>query len=218
MSEIAAVCRVHQLLPDRGIGVTAIDKRPVAKQVRIRRLGLHGDIQADRQYHGGEDQAVYAYAEEDAAWFARDLGRDVPPGLFGENLRMRGVDVSGAVIGERWRVGEKAVLEATSPRVPCGTFERRMGVAGWVHRFTEHGAPGLYFRVVRAGDVLAGDPVEVVDRPAHGVTVGGWFTRHDPSDARTLLDAHHDGAIRLQDDLLRQVRKALRPAAAEPVR
>ena len=79
MAEVVAVCRVHQLLPDRGIGVTAIDKRPVDKQVRIRRLGLHGDVQADRHYHGGEDQAVYAYAEEDAAWFARDLGRDAPP-------------------------------------------------------------------------------------------------------------------------------------------
>lgn len=212
MAEVVAVCRVHQLLPDRGIGATAIDKRPVDKQVRIRRLGLHGDIQADRHYHGGEDQAVYAYAEEDAAWFARDLGRDVPPGLFGENLRTRGVDVSGAVIGERWRIGEKTLLEVTSPRIPCGTFERRMGIAGWVRRFADHGAPGGYFRVVRAGDVVAGDVIEVTDRPDHDVTIGGWFTRSDPGDAQALLDAHHDGVIRLQDDLLRQVRKALRAA------
>ncbi len=210
MAEVVAVCRVHQLLPDRGIGVTAIDKRAVGRPVRIRRLGLHGDIQADRHYHGGEDQAVYAYAEEDAAWFARDLDREVPPGLFGENLRTRGVDVTGAVVGERWRIGEKALLEVTSPRIPCGTFERRMGVAGWVRRFAEHGAPGAYFRVVRAGDVVAGDPVEVTDRPEHGVTIGGWFTRQHPQDARVLLDAHRAGSIRLQDDLLRQVRKALR--------
>src|SRR5919206_379797 len=95
---LVAVCRVHQLLHDRGNGVTAIDKRPVPAGVRVRPLGLFGDVQAERQHHGGPDQAVYAYAEEDAARFAAGLGRAIPPGLFGENLRTRGVDVSGAVV------------------------------------------------------------------------------------------------------------------------
>jgi MOSC domain-containing protein YiiM len=200
---------VHDLLPDRGIGVTAIDKRPVQKPLRVRKLGLHGDVQADRKWHGGEDQAVYAYAQEDADWFADDLGRDIPPGLFGENLRTAGVDVSGAVIGERWRIGEQVVLEVTSPRTPCGVFERRMGTKGWQRRFTEHGAPGAYFRVVRTGDVHAGDPVEVLSRPAHGVTIGGWFVRHDPADARALLDAEAAGEVRLQSDVHRYIERAL---------
>ena len=210
---VDAVCRVHALLDDRGNGVTAIDKRPVDGAVRIRKLGLFGDVQADRVWHGGEDQAVYAYAQEDAAWFAQSLGRAIPPGFFGENLRTSGADVSGAVIGERWRVGTKAVLEVTSPRTPCGTFARRMGVPGWVRRFEEHGAPGAYFRVVRAGDVQAGHGIEVFERPTHGVTIGRWFTRHDPADARALLDADAAGAIRLQPDLRRQIGKALRLAA-----
>lgn len=209
MAEVVAVCTVHALLHDRSIGVTAIDKRPVGKPVRVRPLGVHGDLQADRKHHGGEDQAVYAYAQEDAEAFAAELGREIPPGLFGENLRTRGIDVSGAVIGERWRVGERLLLEVTSPRTPCGTFERRMGIRGWAARFAEHGAPGTYFRVVRAGDVRAGDPIEVVDRPAHGVTIGGWFQRQDPDDAQALLDAHAAGAIRLQPALRRGVEKAV---------
>ncbi|MFD1722483.1 MOSC domain-containing protein [Amnibacterium endophyticum] len=208
MAEVLAVCAVHALLPDRGVGVTAIDKRPLTKAVRVRPLGLHGDVQADRRHHGGEDQAVYAYAQEDADRWSDELGRDVVPGLFGENLRTAGVDVTGAVIGERWRVGERLLLEVTSPRRPCGTFERRMGVTGWVARFERRGAPGAYLRVVRAGDVRAGDPIEVVDRPGHGVTIGRWF-RPGAADARTLLDAADSGAVRLQPEVREHAEKAL---------
>ena len=214
MAEVVAVCRVHGLLTDRGNGVTAIDKRPVDAAVRVRALGLFGDVQADRRHHGGADQAVYAYAEEDAEWFAADLGREIPPGLFGENLRTRGADVSGAVIGERWRVGAKLLLEVTSPRNPCGTFERRMGVRGWQKAFAERGAPGAYFRVVRAGDVRAGDPIEVESRPAHGVTIAGWFGAESPDDARVLLDADARGDVRLQDGLRRHAERALARVAA----
>lgn len=214
MAEVLAVCTVHELLPDRGVGVTAIDTRPVGKALRVRKLGVHGDVQADRRHHGGEDQAVYAYAQEDADWFESELGRAIPPGLFGENLRTAGVDVSGAVIGERWLVGGRTLLEVTSPRNPCGTFARRMGMPDWVRRFADHGAPGTYFRVVRSGDVRAGDEIEVVDRPEHGVTIGGWFRRADPDDAQALVDAHAAGAIRLQPGLLRHVEKALGDAAA----
>jgi MOSC domain-containing protein YiiM len=118
MSTVIAVCRVDRLLPDSGvIGVTAIDKRPVDGPVRVRPLGLHADVQADRKHHGGEDQAVYAYADEDAEHFAAMLDRPVPPGLFGENLRTSGVEVTGAVIGERRRVGETLLLEVTIPRI-----------------------------------------------------------------------------------------------------
>jgi MOSC domain-containing protein YiiM len=206
---VVAVCRVHALLPDRGNGVTAIDKRPVTTGVRVSRFGLFADVQADRQHHGGEDQAVYAYAEEDAHAHAAGLGRDVPPGLFGENLRTRGIDVTGAVLGERWRVGEKVLLEVTYPRTPCGTFERRMGIPGWQETFREHGAPGAYFRVVRAGAIAAGDAIEVVERPEHGVTIGGWFAREHPDDARTLLAAEAEGQLRLPEKLRHHVDRAL---------
>lgn len=211
---LVAVCRVHQLLPDRGNGVTGIDKRPVDGAVRVARFGLFADVQADRGNHGGEDQAVYAYAEEDADRFAGELGRAVPPGLFGENLRTRGVDVTGAVIGERWRVGEKVLLEVTYPRTPCGTFERRMGLRGWQDRFREAGAPGAYLRVLRAGSITAGDPVHVVERPEHGVTIGRWFRHQDPEDGRALLAAETDGALTLPQKLRDHVERAVRPSRA----
>ncbi len=213
MAELAAVCVVHQLLPDRGNGVTAIDKRPVPGRVRVHPLGLHGDVQADRRHHGGEDQAVYAYAEEDAHRFAHDLGREVPPGLFGENLRTRGADVSGAVIGERWAIGDRVVLEVTGPRTPCGTFERRMRVEGWIDRFRAARAPGAYFRVVRAGDVHVGDRVEVLSRPGHGVTVGDWFAGGTPERAAALHGAAAAGEVRLGDGLARAVERELRSRA-----
>ncbi|PCN49044.1 MOSC domain-containing protein [Curtobacterium sp. 'Ferrero'] len=199
MPQVTAVCRVERLLPDSGtIGVTAIDKRPVDGPVRVRPLGLRADVQADRKHHGGEDQAVYAYADEDAAYFAGALDREVPPGLFGENLRTSGVDVTGAVTGERWHVGESLVLEVTIPRIPCGTFQRRMGIAGWVRRFAEEGRPGAYLRVVRSGPVSAGDTVEVRDRPDHGVTIGELFAGLSAERARTVLDAGRPVPPKLQ--------------------
>lgn len=206
MSLVTAVCRVDRLLPDSGtIGVTAIDKRPVDGKVRVRPLGLYADVQADRKHHGGEDQAVYAYADEDAEYFAASLGREIPPGLFGENLRTTGVDVTGAVTGERWRIGETLELEVTIPRIPCGTFARRMGVDKWVRRFTEEGRPGAYLRVVKSGPVAAGDPVVVTHRPAHGVTIGEVFAGLTPERARAVLESGE----RLAPKVVRDVSKAL---------
>jgi MOSC domain-containing protein YiiM len=202
MSLVTAVCRVDRLLPDSGIiGVTAIDKRPVSGSVRVRPLGLRADVQANRKYHGGVDQAVYAYADEDAAYFADLLEREVPPGLFGENLRTSGIDVTGAVTGERWRIGDTLVLEVTVPRTPCGTFARRMGIDGWVKRFADEGRPGAYFRVVKSGSVAAGDPIEVTYRPEHGVTIGEIFGDLAPDRARAVLESGERLAPKVVQDL-----------------
>ncbi|MBT2503501.1 MOSC domain-containing protein [Curtobacterium sp. ISL-83] len=206
MATVTAVCRVAQLLPDSGtIGVTAIDKRPVDGAVRVRPLGLHADVQADRKHHGGEDQAVYAYADEDAAHFAEMLDRDIPPGLFGENLRTTGIDVTGAVTGERWRIGETLELEVTIPRIPCGTFARRMRLDKWVKRFAAEGRPGAYLRVVRSGPVAAGDPVVITHRPEHGVTIGDLFAGLSTEQARAVLAS----SSRLAPKVEREVTKVL---------
>lgn len=200
MSELLAVCRVTRLHPDAGqVGVTAIDKRPVEGPVRVRRLGLFGDVQADRADHGGHDKALYAYDDAEAAHWAAELGADVAPGQFGENLRTRGLDVDGAEIGERWRIGEQVVVEVTMPRTPCATFGRWLGQERWVRRFGDHGRPGAYLRVVERGEVEAGDRVDVVHRPGHGVTVTGWFTDPGADDARALLAARDTGTLELAD-------------------
>jgi MOSC domain-containing protein YiiM len=180
---ITAVSIVHAVVPDlRGdLDETAIDKRPVVERVAVcdpgpAGVGLAGDLVVDTRHHGGRDQAVYAYAVEDRDRWAAELGRELAPGSFGQNLDTEGVDVTGAVIGERWQVGDDGlVLEVTSPRIPCKTFQGFMDEPHWIKRFTEHGAPGGYLRVVEAGTVGAGDIVTVTDRPAHGVTVGDVF-------------------------------------------
>lgn len=174
MARLVAPCVVTQLRPDAGtVGTTAIDKQPVAGAVKVGKLGLFADVQADRKHHGGEEQAVYAYAAEDADWWAEQLGRDIPPGLFGENLRVEGLEVSNARVGERWKVGDSVVLEVTVPRTPCMTFARWMGEEnnGWVRRFSDARRLGTYLRVVTTGSVKAGDPIEVIPAPAGAPTV-----------------------------------------------
>ena len=161
-------------LPGRRPNRSGIDKRPVAGRVAVHPLGLDGDVQVNRRYHGGEGQAVYAYAREDADWWAAELDRELPPGRFGENLRTTGLDLTGAVLGERWRVGT-ALFEVSACRIPCANFARFWGVPQLVKRFTARGASGAYLRVLETGDVGAGDAVEIVSRPDHGVTVGLLF-------------------------------------------
>lgn len=174
MGRLVAPCVVLQLHADAGtVGTTAIDKRPVDGTVKVGKLGLYADVQADRKHHGGEDQAVYAYAAEDADWWAEQLGRDIPPGLFGENLRVAGLDVSNARVGERWKIGDEVVLEVTSPRTPCMTFARWMGEEdhGWVRRFSDARRLGAYLRVVSTGFVQSGDAIEVIPAPAGAPTI-----------------------------------------------
>ncbi len=174
---IEAVCRAQAgtvAIPGRGETRTAIGKQPVEGRVPVHRLGLEGDVQVNKKFHGGEGQALYAYAEEDAAHWAAELDRQLPAGRFGENLRTTGLDLTGAEIGERWRVGT-TLLEVTAPRTPCAKFQAYWGVPRLIKRFTAHGASGAYLRVLETGDIGAGDPVEVVSRPGHGVTLGLAF-------------------------------------------
>lgn len=165
--------------------VTGIDKRPVVGPVGVRApgpmhsgqgSGLVGDTIGDQKVHGGDDQAVYAYAREDLdAWQDR-LGRDIGNGVFGENLTTTGIDVTNAVIGERWRVGSEGLeLEVSRPRIPCRTFAAWLDINGWIKTFTESAVPGAYLRLVRPGPVCEGDLVTVSHRPAHDVTVGLVF-------------------------------------------
>lgn len=203
---LVAVNVVHALVPDPtgGVGRTAIDKRPAEGPVAVGRLGLVGDTVMDRAHHGGVDKALYAYAAEDQAWWAVELARELPPGVFGENLTTDGLDVTGAVIGERWRLGSDVEVEVAMPRTPCVTFQAWLGEAHWVRRFTEHGAPGAYLRVRVEGRVGAGDPIEVVHRPTHGVTVGEVFRpRSADAERLRLLLAEPDLAADLRAALVR---------------
>ena len=165
--------------PWAGIGRTSIDKVPVAGRVEVARRGLAGDQVSDTRHHGGVDKAVYAYAREDLDRWAEALGQELRDGQFGENLTTAGLDVNEAEVGERWRIGD-VVLEVASVRTPCNDFKTWMGRCGyddraWVKRFALDSRPGPYLRVVVEGTVAAGDPIEVVHSPGHGVTVTTLF-------------------------------------------
>ncbi|NUP24197.1 MAG: MOSC domain-containing protein [Streptomyces sp.] len=168
---------------DHPDGVTGIDKQPVDGPVRVAAPGLKGtggsgvagDEVCSLRHHGGDDQAVYAVAREDLDDWERELGRPLANGGFGENLTTFGLDVSGALIGERWRIGADLVLEVTSGRIPCLTFQGHVGEERWVKRFTVKGAPGAYLRVIEPGEIRAGDAMEIIHRPGHDVTVAMQF-------------------------------------------
>jgi MOSC domain-containing protein YiiM len=151
-------------------GRSAINKRPVAGPVAVGPLGLDGDECADKQHHGGLEQAIYVYAREDLDWWTEQLARELPNGIFGENLTTSGISVTTALIGEIWQVGT-AVVQVTSPRVPCETFKSWLDEPHWVKRFANAGRTGAYLRVLAEGTVQAGDELTVLSRPDQAVTV-----------------------------------------------
>jgi MOSC domain-containing protein YiiM len=162
---------------------TSIYKTPVSGPSRLNGVNVHGDDQADRTVHGGPDKAVYAYASEDEKWWADELHREIPPGMFGENLTTSGIDVTNAVIGEIWRIGD-TILEVSQPRVPCYKLGIVLGNDDFPRRFGLEVRPGAYLRILDEGTINPGDEIVVVSRPDHGVTVGDVaraHVTHDPS-------------------------------------
>ena len=162
---------------------TAIWKAPFAGPVAVRGVNAAGDDQADRTAHGGVDKALYAYAREDEAWWEDQLGRPVELGTFGENLTVSGLAVTSAVIGERWAIGT-AIVAVTQPRIPCFKLGARMNDPQFPTAFAAAGRPGAYLAIVREGTIQAGDAVQILARPDHGVTVG---------EVAELY--HHHGAV-----------------------
>lgn len=187
-----------------GIGRTGMDKQPVRGRVPVDRLGLAGDQVGDTLHHGGPDQAVYAFAREDLDWWEDELGRPLRDGQFAENLTTRGRDLNEALVGERWEVGS-TVLEIALVRIPCNDFKSWQRLNGyddraWVRRFTQRGRPGAYLRVVREGDLAAGDDIRVVHQPGHGVTIETMFRAL--TTERVLLPQ-----LLAVDDLARRARR-----------
>jgi MOSC domain-containing protein YiiM len=169
---------------------SAIWKLPAAGRLAARGVNLEGDDQADRAAHGGPDKAVYAYAMEDVRWWAATLGRSFEYGEFGENLDTEGIDVTNAIVGERWEIGS-TVLEVSEPRVPCWRLAFKMKDQGFPRQFVVAGRPGTYLRIAVEGEIGSGDEIRVVERPAHGLSIGDVFRiyMHDRHEAERLLTA-----------------------------
>ena len=167
---------------------SAIWKSPVVGRIAARGVNLAGDDQADRKAHGGSDKALYAYAIEDVRWWEQEIGSPLAYGAFGENLTTEGIDVNGALVGERWQIGT-IVLEVSEPRIPCWRLGARMNDKLFPRRFTEALRPGAYLRIVVEGDVGAGDEISVVERPGHDLTVRDVFRIYtrDHAEVERLL-------------------------------
>jgi MOSC domain-containing protein YiiM len=201
MSNVLTV-NMAQLRPNPAKGLpTGIDKRPTDQAVAIRApgpkhdglgSGLVGDDIGNHSVHGGDDQAVYAYAREDLDTWQRRLDRPIANGEFGENFTTSGMEITGARIGERWQVGSAGlILEVSRPRIPCRTFVAWLDIPSWLKTFTSAAVPGAYLRVIAPGTVRGGDRVLVVDRPDHDVTVGMVFRALtlEPELLPRILDA-----------------------------
>jgi MOSC domain-containing protein YiiM len=171
--------------PDAPSRRTGIDKAPADDEVMVRApgpmrsglgSGLVGDTIGNQKLHGGDDQAVYAYAREDLDRWEAELARPLINGMFGENLTTYGIDVTEARIGDRWRIGSDGpLLEVSAPRTPCRTFSAFLQLDNWIKTFTHAAKPGAYLRVVSPGPVRAGDAISIEYRPDHDVTIGLVF-------------------------------------------
>jgi MOSC domain-containing protein YiiM len=178
---------------------TAIFKEPVAVPTPLRRLNLDGDRQADLTVHGGPDKAVYAYPSEHYTDWQSQLGRDLAPGAFGENLTTEGLIEDAVHIGDEFRVGT-ARLVVTQPRLPCYKLGLRFGDPGMVRRFLEAGRPGIYFAVVEEGIVGPGDPIERVAEDEARISITKMLRLvldqdADPAALRRLLGVRALAAV-----------------------
>ena len=166
---------VHQGEWTGSEGRTGIDKRSVAGQIEFKNNGVAGDRIIDTNVHGGYDQAVYAYAREDALWWEKEIGEEITAGKFGENLTTEGIDVNAALVGEQWKIGS-VILEVSQPRIPCRVFAGFWKRATLIKDFTQAGRPGAYLRIIQEGTAQAGDAIEVIYKPDHSVSISDLFS------------------------------------------
>lgn len=173
--------------------ITGIYKMPSHGLVHIGALGIPGDFIGDPKDHGGPDQAIYIYGAADYAWWYRELGRDLEPGTFGENLTLSDFESASYNIGDRLQVGT-VLLEFTAPRIPCSTLTRRMGDPQFVKKYRFAERPGLYCRVIQEGDLKAGDPATLIPYAGPTVSALDVFREHQsrikhPELLRRILES-----------------------------
>ena len=166
---------VHQGEWTGSEGRTGIDKRSVVGSIEFKNNGVAGDRIIDTNVHGGYDQAVYAYAREDALWWEKEIGEEIPAGRFGENLTTDGIDVNAALVGEQWKIGS-VILEVSQPRIPCRVFAGFWKRATLIKDFTQAGRPGAYLRIIQEGTAQAGDAIEIIYKPDHNVSISDLFS------------------------------------------
>lgn len=190
--------------------LTGIFKSPAAGVVEITALGLVGDAVVDVKHHGGVDQAVYVYGAPDYAWWSVQLGYELAPGTFGENLTIAGLESADLNIGDILHIGAVS-LQVTAARIPCSTLAARMGDPGFVKRFRAAERPGAYCRVLQTGVVQAGDPVTREQYSGETITLVEMFRDYyAPQLSAETIHRHRAApiALRARADIEEKARKA----------
>jgi len=168
---------------------TGIWKNPVGDRCRVSRLNLDGDGQGDLAGHGGEQRAVFVYQIESYRYWQEQLNRtDFVHGQFGENFTIEGLPDNAVCIGDRYQIGS-ALFEVTQPRVTCYRVGIRMNEPRMPALLTSSGRPGFYFRVLREGDVGAGDEIVKAGEAKERMTVAEINALlYSPDHARVGLE------------------------------
>lgn len=190
---------------------TGIFKFPTDESVRVTRLGLEGDVIVSRKHHGGPDQAIYVYGAGDYEWWSKELGRDIAPGTFGENLTISELESAQFNIGDYLNIDE-VTLQVTAPRIPCGTFAARMDDPQWVKRFRHAERPGLYCRVIKDGFVRTGDPVSMERYVDETISISEMFRDfYEKNKSEESLRRHLKAPIdiRTRRDLEKELQRLL---------
>ena len=188
---------------------TGIFKLPTHEPVKVTRLGLDKDVIVSKKHHGGPDQAVYVYGAPDYEWWSKQLGKELVPGTFGENLTISGLKSAEFNIGDMLHIGD-VTLQVTAPRIPCQTFAARMGDPFWVKKFRRAERPGLYCRVLEEGLVKAGDSVSVesyIGETLSNLEMFRDFYVKDKTRETFLRHLNAPIAIRARRDLEQELQK-----------
>ena len=190
---------------------TGIFKFPTRNAVKVTKLGLEGDVIVSKKHHGGPDQAVYVYGAGDYEWWSRELGMDIAPGTFGENLTIRELESAAFNIGDYLQMGD-VTLQVTAARIPCRTFATRMNDPQWVKRFRQAERPGLYCRVIRDGFIHTGDPVSIERYEGETLSVAEMFREYyekDKNEETLRRQLNAPIAIRARRDLEKELQRLL---------
>ena len=159
------------------VETTGIFKIPTDEPVKVTKLGLEGDVIVSKKHHGGPDQAIYIYGGADYAWWAKELGREILPGTFGENLTISDLESARFNVGDMLHMAD-VTLQVSAPRIPCKTFAARMDDSLWVKKFRYAERPGLYCRVLKEGFVQLGHTVSVERFSGETVSILDMFRDH----------------------------------------
>ena len=170
LHKVLAVCTGKAAPSDAKSGVTGYFKTSQSGPVPVTEDGMFGDFIGDLDHHGGVDQAVYIFGDDDRIWWEQKLGYTCPAGFFGENLLIGNLSCVDLCLGDILQCGN-TMLQITSPRIPCATYASVMKTKTALKDFYAAGRPGAYARVLQTGQIAQDDDVTYIPFVGERITV-----------------------------------------------